>query len=288
MHYAIITNPASGKLSIDEKRSALEAAGRVLGSDIYGLDTRNAAELADCARRLSCQCDVIVVAGGDGTFSDIANALDTAQTTLAFLPLGSGNALSSALSYRGSLEDIAGRIKKGRIKLFDLIDCDGRRRAFMASVGFEGKVIKQRDQYILQGAKGFQAYLKAVVLSYLRYGPRPKAILRTDEDRVEIKDLLSILVMKQPFYGYGMKVAREARFDDGKLHILSVNSGLFGMALGAVTAFTFGNRIGEYRRGNVLEVNLDRPLPLQVDGNAAWEDRRFVFRILPEALSIKC
>jgi diacylglycerol kinase family enzyme len=288
MRYTILTNPAAGKLSIDEKRSALESAGRVLGSDIYGLDTRSAAELADCARHLSGQCDVLVVAGGDGTFSDISNALETERITLAFLPLGSGNALRSALSYRGSMEEIARRIKNGRMRKFDLIDCDGQKRAFMASIGFEGKVINRRDHYLRQGAKGFQAYFKAVILSYFQYGPRPKARLLTDMDQIEIKDLLSILVMKQPFYGYGMKVAREARFDDGRLHILGINSGLLGTVLGAMTAFTFGNRIGRYWVSHELEVILNRPLPLQVDGNAAWKDRRFVFRILPEALSIKC
>jgi diacylglycerol kinase family enzyme len=288
MRYAIVTNPASGKLSIDEKRSALRRAARILESDIYGLETQNAAELVDCARHLSTQCDVIVVAGGDGAFSDIVNSLDTAQITLAFLPLGSGNALKSALAYKGSLEAIAERIKTGGLRKFDLIDCDGRRRAFMASVGFEGKVIAQRDRYLLQGAKGFHAYSKSFFLSYLKYGPRPTARLRIDEDLVEIEKILSILIMKQPFYGYGMKVACEARFDDGKLHILGVNSGLLGTLLGAFTAFTFGNRIGKYWTGHELEVILNRPLPLQIDGNVAWEDRRFVFRILPESLSMKC
>jgi diacylglycerol kinase family enzyme len=38
--------------------------------------------------------EVIVVAGGDGTFSDVINAIDTSRTPVAYLPLGSGNAMS--------------------------------------------------------------------------------------------------------------------------------------------------------------------------------------------------
>lgn len=287
MRYAIITNPASGKLSIHEKHAVLKPAASVLGAEIHGLDTRDAAELAECARHLSGRHDVIVVAGGDGAFSDIVNAVDTTHTVMAFLPLGTGNALRSGLCYKGNLEQIAVRIQGAKIRKVDLIDCDKRRRAFMASVGFDGMVIDRRGQYLMQGAKGFPAFLKAAVFSYFSSHSRPTAHLRIDDTFVEIKKILSVMVVKQPYYGFGLKVVPKARFDDGKLHILCVNSGLAGTALGAATAFTLGNRIGKYWTGHVLHVILSRPVLLQIDGNAAWKECKFTFRVLPGALTIK-
>ncbi len=287
MRYAIVANPASGRLSIQKKHALLRPAAAVLGAEIHGLDTRDAAELTECARRLSGRCDVIVVAGGDGAFSDIVNVVDTTRTVMAFLPLGTGNALRSGLYYKGNLEQIALRIRGAKIRKVDLIDCDGKRRAFMASAGFDGMVMKQRDRYLIQGAKGFRASLKAAVLSYFRYHSRPTAHLRIDDTLVKIKKVLSVMVVKQPFYGFGLKVVPKARFDDGKLHILGVNSGLAGTAFGAATAFTGGNRIGRYWTGHVLDVILSRPVSLQIDGNAAWEERKFAFRVLPGVLMIK-
>ena len=100
MIYAIISNPVSGTTTIDQKRNALEAPAGILGAGIHGLDTRSPDDLMACVRDLAANCDVIVIAGGDGTFSDIINAVDTAQKPVAFLPLGTGNALRHAFKYR--------------------------------------------------------------------------------------------------------------------------------------------------------------------------------------------
>ncbi len=96
------------------------------------------------------------------------------------------------------------------------------------------------------------------------------------------------MVVKQPFYGFGMKVVPKARFNDRQLHILSINSGLFKSAIGGITAFTIGNKMGRYRTGQRLSVSLDRPLILQIDGNEGWEADRFQFSVLPNGLKIKC
>jgi diacylglycerol kinase (ATP) len=245
-------------------------------------------DLKRCARELASRCDVLVIAGGDGTFSDIINAIDTPQTPLAFLPLGTGNAMRHALKYKGSLVNIALRIRDGRIREYDLINCDNRRRAFMASVGIEGTVIRLRDQLRAQGVTGFKAYFGAVLGSYLKEYHRTKARITIDGALFEVKNLLSLMVVKQPFYGFGMRVVPTARFDDGNLHILCINSGLFKSIMGGVTAFTIGNRIGRYYTGRQLTAKLKRPLKLQIDGNEAWAAETFTFTVLPKALKIKC
>ena len=93
MRYTIITNPVSGTMTADQKRAALAQAAEILDTEINGLDTTTAEEFGQCAKELATRCDVLVAAGGDGTFSDIINAIDTAQTPVFFLPLGNGHAL---------------------------------------------------------------------------------------------------------------------------------------------------------------------------------------------------
>jgi len=238
MRYAIITNPVSGKMTADQKRAALAQAAEVLDTEIHGLDTTTAEEFGQCARELSTRCDVLVAAGGDGTFSDIINAIDTAQTPVGFLPLGTGNALRHALQYKGELADVAVRIKNSEIREYDLINCDQERRV--------------------------------------------------DDDTFEVRNLLTLMVVKQPYYGFGMKVVPRARFDDRQLHILCVSSGLIKTVIGGTAAFIIGNRIGEYCTGRQLRVKLDRPLVLQTDGDEGWAADSFSFTILPKALKIKC
>jgi diacylglycerol kinase (ATP) len=287
MRYAIITNPASGRMTVDRKRSELAKAARILDAQIHGLDTGSAQELAQCARELAARCDILVAAGGDGTFSDIINAIDPAQTPVAYLPLGTGNAMGYALKYQGDLIAIAMRIRDGRIHNYDIINCDDKKRAFTVSVGIEGTVIRLRDRYVTQGGVGLKPYLKAVFRSYLKAYKHTDARIAIDGKVLKMKNLLSLMIVKHPYYGYGMNVVPRARFNDGRLHICCLDSGLFKSLIGGITAFTIGNRIGQYYTGNRLTVKLDRPLALQYNGNSGWEADAFTFKVLPGALKIK-
>jgi diacylglycerol kinase (ATP) len=288
MHYAIITNPVSGKMSADQKRSALAKPAEILNAVIHGLDTVTADDFGQCARELASKCDVLVAAGGDGTLSDVINAIDTGQKTISYLPLGSGNSMAYALGLTGSLTNMAVRIKGGKIREYDLIDCDGKRRAFMSSVGLEGKILELRDQYLAKGATGFKVYVWALLRAYFKEYKRCLAEITVHGLTFTVENLLTLMVFKQPYYGYGMRVVPRARFDDGLLHALSINSGLFGCVLGAMTSFTIGNRVGQYRTGRELSIKLERPVLLQVDGNMGWEAEVFNFSVLPRALKIKC
>jgi diacylglycerol kinase family enzyme len=287
MYYAIITNPVSGKMSADQKRSALAKPAQILNAEIHGLETVTADDFGQCARELADKCDVLVAAGGDGTLSDVINSINTGRTTIAYLPLGSGNSMGYALGLKGSLSHLAMRIREGRIREYDLIDCDEKRRSFMSSVGLEGTILRLRNQYLARGATGFKVYLRAVLRAYFKEYKRLLAEITVDEMTFIVKDLLTLMVFKQPYYGYGMRIIPRARFDDGLLHILCIRSGLFGSIFGAATSFTIGNRVGRYLKGRQLAVKLEHPVVLQVDGNIGWESDLFKFRVLPKALKIK-
>ncbi|MGD9037263.1 MAG: diacylglycerol kinase family protein, partial [Syntrophobacterales bacterium] len=64
-------------MTAEQKCAALAQAAEILDTQIHGLDTTTAEEFGQCARELASRCDVLVTAGGDGTFSDIINAIDT-------------------------------------------------------------------------------------------------------------------------------------------------------------------------------------------------------------------
>ncbi len=158
----------------------------------------------------------------------------------------------------------------------------------MSSVGIEGTTVRLRDQYLAQGYAGFKAYVWAFIYAYSCRYKRSSAEVTIDDTTFEVMDLLSLMVVNQPYYGFGMKVVPRARFDDQLLHVLCINSGLFKSAMGVITAFTIGNQIGEYKTGRQVSVKLERPLTLQVDGNVGWEADAFTFTVIPKALKIKC
>lgn len=275
-------------MSIDQKRSSLAPAADILGAEIHGLDTTSAHQLAQCARELASRCDVLVVAGGDGTFSNIINSVDTSERVIAFLPLGTGNAMRHALKYKPDLVATATRIRDGEIREYDLINCDHKKRAFTSSVGIEGTIVQLREQYRAQGSTGFKTYLRAVLNGYFKEFKKTSARVSIDEETFVTNKLLTLMVVKQPYYGFGMNVVPKARFDDGKLHIICDKSGFFGLVFGILAAFTVGSWLGEYHTGLQVSVKLGRPLFLQTDGDLAWKADSFSFTLLPKALKIKC
>ncbi|OEU45292.1 MAG: hypothetical protein BBJ60_05660 [Desulfobacterales bacterium S7086C20] len=287
MHYAIIANSISGTMPLSKKLAILDESRQILNAKIHGLDTRTPGELAQCARKIAASCDVLVVAGGDGSFSVIINSVDTTRIPIAFLPLGTGNALRYALGYEGGPEDIARRIKHGKIHELDLLGCGENKRGFMMSVGIEGTVIQMYNRYLSRGHGGFCAYLAGFIKAYFREYRRTNARITVDNETFRVKNLLSLMVAKQPYYGFGMKVVPMATFNDGLVHTLSVNSGFFGCAVGAVTSFTGGNQIGQHVAGRQALVRLETPLPLQIDGDLVSHNDVFSFSVLPKALRIK-
>jgi len=287
MRYAIVTNPASGNLSLSRRRKLLAVAARILEAGVYGIDTTSKREFLACARELAGKCDVLVVAGGDGSLSDTINAIDTKERPIAFIPLGSGNAMGHALHTRGSITEVATRIRKGQVQEFDLVQCDKSRLAYMVSIGLEGAVIKRRNEYKARGTSGFKAYLMAFLAAYFKDFKGIKAGIAINGRPYETNSLLSIMIMKQPYYGYGLKVMPGACFDDGRLHVRVLDSGWPTFLLGGTTALTIGNRAGFYRTAERVSVVLERPLLMQTDGEVAWEAKEFHFKVLPGALRMK-
>jgi diacylglycerol kinase (ATP) len=287
MRYAILANPVAGTSSVEEKTKRLARAAEVLEAEIHGLQTRSREDFIEAARRLSRECDVLVAAGGDGTFSEAVNAVDLEKTVLAYLPLGTGNALRHTFEYKGSLEDMARRIQGAPVRRYDLIDCDGKRRAFMASVGIEGAALQISDDYRARGRTGSWLYFKATMQALLWKYRAPRARLSIDGESLEYRALLSLVIMKQPYYGLGFKLAPEARFDDGRLHALAVGWSIPSIA-GFLGHMTFRARTRAYRSAREVAVSLDRPLRLQYDGTVGWEDEAFRFSVLPGALKVKC
>jgi diacylglycerol kinase family enzyme len=166
MRYAIIVNPAAGEMPADEKRGIIDRCTAILGPGTLtaGWDARTSGELCDRALKLAGRADVLVVAGGDGTLSDVINAID-AETVLAYLPMGSGNAWRNTLGLPRSLEKVAEQIRDGKEHAIDLVLCDETRKGLLASVGIEGHALSEREKLLQQGVTGFDAYFRATTKS---------------------------------------------------------------------------------------------------------------------------
>ncbi|MBN1505390.1 MAG: hypothetical protein JW955_01020 [Sedimentisphaerales bacterium] len=287
MRFGIIANPKSGPASVARKSQMLRKAGDILGRDsiVAGLDTTSRDEFVQCARDLAEKVDVLVVAGGDGTFSDVINAMDP-ETVLSYLPVGSGCALRYAMGLPPQLTRVAKHIKDGRLRRLDLILCDESIKAFMASVGLEGDILYRREALQDSGVRGPQAYAMATFGSFFADLERTHMTIAVDNETFTVPDAVTTIVTKIPYYGYKMKVVPNAVFDDGRLHLLAVNSGWGEIVQNLANAFFDENKMGTYRTGREILLTMPQERHAQTDGNLYRKGTSFRFRVLPQALKM--
>jgi diacylglycerol kinase (ATP) len=284
----MVVNPIAGPTNAARKRQTLEAVKSVLGEcEIRGLETRSREEFMHCAAELAREVEVLIVAGGDGTFSDAINALDS-RTVLSFLPFGSGCALQYALDLPPQLTRVAKRIKEGQLRLYDLILCDESRKAFMASVGLEADILQRRESLRESGITGPPAYAMATFGSFFTELERTDMTIGLDDETLIVPNAVTAIVTKIPYYGYKMKVVPNAVFDDGCLHLLAINSGWAEIVGGMANAFLYENKMGLYRKAKEIRITTERERYAQLDGNIYRKGTSFTFRVLPQALRMWC
>jgi diacylglycerol kinase family enzyme len=285
--FGSVANPSAGTISIARKTRALDQVKEILGHDcvIRGLDTQSKAEFTQCAVELARKVEILIVAGGDGTASDVINAVDS-DTTFSYLPVGSGCALRYALGLPPQLTRAAKRIKEGSLHFLDLILCDDSRKAFMTSVGLEGDILNRREALQESGIKGPQAYAMATFGSFFADLERSDMSILIDGEELVVPAVVTAIVTKIPYYGYNMKVVPNAVFDDGHLHLLAVNSGWGEIVQNLANALLNENRLGIYRKAREIRITVPSERYAQADGNVYRRGTSFEYRVLPRGLKM--
>lgn len=287
MRFGIVANPKSGPMSLARKTKALRRAAEILGDAtiVSGLETASKEAFIRCAQDLAGRVDVMIVAGGDGTFSDIINTIDP-ETTLSYMPLGSGCALRYALGLPPQLNRIARQIRDGRLHRLDLILCDDSVKAFMASVGLEGNILNRRETLQASGIRGPKAYAMATFGSLIADLERTDMTITVDGKSLAVPHAVTTIVTKIPYYGYNMKMVPHAAFDDRQLHLLAINSGRGELVHTVASALIDENKLGTYRTGREIQIETQQERHAQTDGNLYRRGKLFRFRVLPKILNM--
>ena len=174
----------------------------------------------------------VIVAGGDGTLSEVVNGLLAAKmghdAEIGFLPLGSGTDLARTLGV-ASLDLALAALSSGVARPFDavhvtFVDADGHEssRYFVniASLGASGLVVDLADRG-RRTLGGPLSFLLATLQALARYRSQPVA-LRLDGELVHDGRLVLAAAANGSYFGGGMHVAPQAVPDDGLLDVVVV------------------------------------------------------------------
>jgi YegS/Rv2252/BmrU family lipid kinase len=166
-------------------------------------------------------CNIIVAAGGDGTVSEVVNGIYGSDATLGVLPVGTGNDFARTLRLPMDLKGALYCIFNCKSIPVDLGVVNGRCFINVASVGFDSQVVMEAGN-IKKKFPGPIAYILGIFKALNLYKPFNLHI-ETEDGTIERQATL-IAVANGVYYGGGMKIAPQARIDDGFMDVCLVSS----------------------------------------------------------------
>jgi diacylglycerol kinase (ATP) len=248
------------------------------------------------------QADVVVIFGGDGTIHRHLSTLVELEVPVLIVPCGSGNDFARALSIRNVRDSVkgwrkfaAGESKARAIDLGVITGCtpvaaptpegpaligkhvaaqSGEQYSIpnyfccVAGVGIDTEIAR-RANALPRWLRSHGGYAISAPGEFFRFAPFPMKISGNGSPATFRPTMLAA-VANAPAYGGGMKIAPQAKLDDGKLDLCIVRAmDTFKLFCLFPTVY-FGRHLGfrevEYAQSQSVKIETEHPFDVYADG----------------------
>ncbi len=215
----IVVNPVATRA---RRSGVLEQIRRVAGDpNVEVLETSNADHARQTCRRRAGEFRKIIVAGGDGLLNEVVDGASGADVAIGPLPAGSGNDYIKALpGYPASLEALLGADETLPADLGQITFSDGSVRRFCseAGAGMDAACVRLMPKWLnrINPAASYNIGGIRAIISYKPFG----ATVAADGVERRYDRIHMLCVANTTYFGDGMRLAPDARFDDGRFHLV--------------------------------------------------------------------
>lgn len=309
----IIVNPVSAGNST---RSSWPAMASDLAAHFGAFNCAFTLKAGDGRRLAACGAKegrrLIIACGGDGTISEVANGIlgSGCDVELGILPSGTGGDFRRTLNISTRAADAARTLKTGHTRRIDVgratfINHQGAEetRYFLgvASLGMSTDIIgrvKESDSRWLpatrQGWLGGKISFAVATAQTTLSAPKPSVLVQLDGGRERRQTISNLCIANARYFGGGMKVAPDAKLDDGQFDVITIGS------LSALKILTNAHKLYRGTHLQLEEVHQERARAVAV--RAARKNEKVsieldgelpgrlpaVFELLPKALRVRC
>jgi YegS/Rv2252/BmrU family lipid kinase len=234
-------------------------------------------------------CDVVFVAGGDGTVMAVATALAGTGVPLAILPTGTGNLLARNLDLPFTDEAACLRIGlTGRTRPIDVGAVEGRKFVVMAGLGFDAAMMRDAPEG-LKKRVGWPAYVVSAT-KHLR-GRGIRVTLTLDDGEPLHRRVRTVVVGNVGRLQGNFPLLPDAVPDDGVLDVvvIATRNVLDWARVGTRVlrrADVPDRRIERFTAKHVL-IEASHSQPRQLDGDVIEDGRRLDIQVEAGALLVK-
>ncbi|MER7110298.1 diacylglycerol/lipid kinase family protein [Streptomyces sp. NPDC000229] len=269
--FTAVVNPAAGSSS---GTAALLPVARLLREAGAGLETRYSRSLdhaRELARQAASQGHTVLAVGGDGMAGAVGGVLSGTGAVLGLVPSGRGNDFARALNLPTEPPALADLLLHGTPRTLDTIRVES---SVHAGIAVLGSVYAGVDAVANRYAN--QSRLLRGSASYYAGGARAVAGWRPATYRITVDGTehrrrgYTVVAANSGFYGFGRRIAPDARVDDGMLDVVVIRHApkrlFFTMMNELKTGAHLRRPQVEVLRGKEIRVEADRDLPYGADG----------------------
>jgi diacylglycerol kinase family enzyme len=234
-------------------------------------------------------CDVVFVAGGDGTVMAAATALAGSGVPLAILPTGTGNLLARNLDLPFTDEDACLRIGlSGRTRAIDVGAVEGRKFVVMAGLGFDAAMMRDAPEG-LKKKVGWPAYVVSAT-KHLR-GRGIRVALTLDEGEPLNRRVRTVVVGNVGKLQGNIPLLPDAVPDDGVLDVvvISIRNVFDWVRVGSrvMRRADVPDRRMERFTAKHIVIEASHSQPRQLDGDVIEDGRRLDIEVEAGALLVR-
>ena len=210
---------------------------------------------------------LVIVGGGDGTFSSIVGIFAYQEVVLGLLPVGTGNSFARTLGIPLTLGGAVETIAHGKVAQVNLGKVNGL--YFANAVDFGATVDATRSiSWRLKQWVGPLAYLLVGARALLRHRPF-RCVLRVEGQPAEEFDTFEVIVVNGTYYGHS-KLTDQVVVTGDTLAVRTIDSPNRWQQFRLLLAFAAGNAstktVGHNFTARELRVTTTPAQDLSIDG----------------------
>jgi YegS/Rv2252/BmrU family lipid kinase len=229
----LIGNPIAGGGAIKKIKKTSEILANK-GFDVKPMLTSQKGDAEFFAKKITsdyspriapCPLPLVIAAGGDGTYNEVANGLAYSNIPMAILPLGTTSVLAKELGMTGNMQEALDIALNGRARTIHLgkIYTAHLTRYFllMAGVGFDGETVFGVSEKIKR-ITGKGAYIISGLRTLFKYNPSALTvkIARLDSSLRGYNAIIG----KASRYGGDFRITPDAKLTEPLFHVLLMRS----------------------------------------------------------------
>lgn len=286
----MVLNPVAGNSDPVQLRQAAESRFAEAGwsFDIY--ETTGEESLPEVVHTaVAAGADLVVAAGGDGTVSEVADALVNTDISLGIVPVGTGNALAQALNL--SLEPdqaLTAIVSSTRRRALDVLQLADGFLVLQMGIGVDSLMMHQTS-HEEKRRLGVMAYLWTAVKQLLGFQPHQFTLLL--DGRTRTVEASQIMVANAGAVGIRpLQWGPDIEPDDGHVDICVIRARTL-LDYGRVAWHILrgqqrqAGNLNYYQAEHTLEIEANPPLPVHGDGEMLGETP-VTAKIIPAALHV--